>query len=110
MPENRPSVLSTYLGRIVRQISIDVYRKKRSKKRSGSAYAVSLDELSDICFDGSSIEDEIGIKQLAETVERFLSTVSDDARNLFIGRYYFFDSLKEAAGYCGMSEQKAKSI
>ena len=40
MPENRPSILSTYLGRIVRQISIDVFRKKTSKKRTGSSYII----------------------------------------------------------------------
>ena len=32
MPTNRPNVLSTYLGKIIRQISIDVYRKKNRQK------------------------------------------------------------------------------
>lgn len=31
MPENRPSILSTYLGKITRQISIDRFRKNNSK-------------------------------------------------------------------------------
>ena len=31
-------------------------------------------------------------------------------RNAFIGRYYFLDSLKEVAAYCGMSESKCKSL
>jgi RNA polymerase sigma-70 factor (ECF subfamily) len=34
----------------------------------------------------------------------------EEARNLFVGRYYFLDSLKDVARYCGMSESKAKSI
>ena len=34
MPTHRPSVLSTYLGKIARQLSIDVFRKKNSTKRS----------------------------------------------------------------------------
>lgn len=33
MPENRPHNLSTYLGKIMRQIAIDIYRKKHSVKR-----------------------------------------------------------------------------
>ena len=43
MPTHRPSVLSTYLGKIARQISIDLFRKKNSVKRYASEYAVSLD-------------------------------------------------------------------
>lgn len=32
MPENKPSVLSTYLGKIARHISIDLYRRKIGRK------------------------------------------------------------------------------
>lgn len=31
MPDNRPEVLSTYLGKITRQLSIDIFRKRKSK-------------------------------------------------------------------------------
>ena len=34
MPTQRPSILSTYLGKITRQLSIDVFRKKNSIKRN----------------------------------------------------------------------------
>ena len=54
MPTNRPNVLSTYLGKIIRQISIDVYRKKNRQKRYASQYAISLDELGDAISDGST--------------------------------------------------------
>lgn len=47
MPDNRPSVLSTYLGKITRRISIDIFRRKNSVKRYASEYALSLDELKD---------------------------------------------------------------
>ena len=33
MPTNRPNNLATYLGKIIRQISIDVFRKKHREKR-----------------------------------------------------------------------------
>ena len=56
MPTNRPNVLSTYLGKIIRQISIDVYRKKNRQKRYASQYAISLDELGDTFSDGTTPE------------------------------------------------------
>ena len=110
MPTYRPSVLSTYLGKIARQLSIDVFRKKNSAKRYASEYAVSLEELGDSFSDGTTPEQAFDAKLLDDAINRFLRALPDDARNTFIGRYYFFDSLKEVATYCGMSEAKAKSM
>ena len=110
MPPHKPSVLSTYLGKIARELSIDMFRKKNSTKRYASEYASSLDELGDSFSDGNTPEQAFDAKLLDEAINRFLCTISDDARNTFIGRYYFFDSLKDMAGYCSMSEAKAKSM
>ena len=110
MPPHKPSVLSTYLGKITRELSIDMFRKKNSTKRYASEYAVSLDELGDSFSDGSTPEQTYDAKLLDEAINRFLRTLPDDARNTFIGRYYFFDSLKDVAAYCSMSETKAKSM
>ena len=51
MPPQKPGILSTYLGKITRQLSIDLYRKKHRQKRGGSDYALSLTELED-CVSG----------------------------------------------------------
>ena len=110
MPTNRPSILSTYLGKIVRQISIDVFRKRNTLKRYASEYAVSLDELGDSFSSSTTPVQELDAKLLDEAINRFVRELPDDARNTFIGRYYFFDSLKDVAAYCGMSESKAKSL
>jgi len=52
MPTHKPSVLSTYLGKITRQLSIDAFRTRNRDKRKHSEYAVSLSELED-CISGS---------------------------------------------------------
>lgn len=87
-----------------------MFRKKNSTKRYASEYAVSLEELGDSFSDGTTPEQILDARKLDESINRFLRTLPDDARSTFIGRYYFFDSLKEVAGYCGMSEAKAKSM
>ena len=110
MPPNRPSILSTYLGKITRRISIDIFRKKNCEKRRASEYALSLDELQECVPGGNLPEEELEVKMLAKAINEFLRLQSDDARNLFIGRYYFLDSLRDVARYCGMSESKAKTI
>ena len=110
IPPHKPTILSAYLGKIVRQLSIDMFRKKNSAKRCSSQYAVSLEELGDSFSDSTTPDPAFDANLLGEAINRFLRTLPDDARNAFIGRYYFFDSLKDVAGYCGMSEAKAKSM
>ena len=45
MPPQRPSLLSAYLAKLTRQLSIDRFRHKNRQKRQGSQYALSLTEL-----------------------------------------------------------------
>lgn len=110
MPPNRPSLLSSYLAKITRRVSIDIFRRRNREKRRASEYAISLSELGESLPGSVSPEAEVDVRLLAETIERFLRSLSPDARNTFIGRYYYLDSVKTVAGYCGMSESKAKSL
>lgn len=110
MPPHRPSALSTYLGKIVREVSIDIFRRRNSGKRHGSEYAISLSELEECVSGGGTPEEAVDLRLLAEAIGAYLRTMPQEARNTFVGRYYFMDSVREVAGYCGMSESKAKSL
>ncbi len=109
IPPHKPEVLSTYLGKLTRRISIDIFRKKNAAKRQASEFAMSISELADCLPGGEMPEDTVETKLLAATINDFLRKQSEEARNLFIGRYYFLDSLKDVAAYCNVSESKAKS-
>lgn len=110
MPPHKPSILSTYLGKLTRRISIDIFRKRTREKRLPSEYAVSLTELEDCLADDATPEQALEGKQLGEAISAFLRTLPQQTRNVFIGRYYFLDSVKEVAGYCGITESKAKTL
>lgn len=110
MPEHRPSVLSTYLGKITRRLSIDVYRKKNSVKRYASEYALSLSELEDSLADHKTPEQTLDATLLDEAINAFIRSLPEESRKVFIGRYYFFDSVKKIAAYCGISESNVKAI
>ena len=110
MPTNRPNNLATYLGKIIRQISIDVFRKKHREKRYSSEYAISLDELGDSFSDGTTPEQELDAKLLDEAINRFVSALPEMTQRAFVGRYYYFDALKDIASYCGMTESKVKIL
>ena len=55
-------------------------------------------------------EKEMEAQILGELLNKFLRSLKPDERRTFIGRYYYMDSLKEVAAYCGMSEGKAKTM
>jgi len=110
MPPHRPGILSSYLAAIVRRSSIDIFRRKGREKRRASEYALSLSELGDCISAGDSTEDVTNTRLLADSISSFVRTLPVDARNAFIGRYYFLDPLREVAAYCGMSETTAKSL
>ena len=92
MPPHRPGVLSAYLGKITRQLSIDLFRTRNREKRRASEYAVSLSELEDCVSGSETTEQRVELKMLAEAINAYLYTLPAEARSIFIGRYYFADS------------------
>lgn len=110
MPPHKPSVLSAYLAKLTRRISIDCFRCRTQDKRLPSEYAISLTELEDCLSGGNTTEEAVNVKLLADAIGIYLRLLPENARTAFIGRYYFLDPLKEVAAYCGMSESKAKSL
>ena len=84
----------------------------------GAGYDLSLNELEE-CLPGESapegsFSDEVGealdAKELGKTISEYLRTISEEARRLFIYRYYDMESLKESAALAGISEAKAKTL
>lgn len=110
IPPHEPKVLSAYLGKITRQLSIDVFRTKHREKRRASEYALSLSELEECVPAGGTAEESAELKLLAELINAYLKTLSAEERSAFVGRYYFMDSIKEVAAYCGAGEPKIKSM
>ena len=110
MPPQRPSILSAYLAKLTRCTAIDRFRQRTRIKRGGGEYVLSLSELEGICSGGNTTERAVDGRLLGEAINRFLRTLTPQARRAFIGRYYFMDPMAEVARYCGMSESKAKSM
>ena len=110
IPPHKPTVLSTYLAKITRRVSIDILRKKSREKRIPSEYTFSLSELDDCIPSSSAVEQQIEAEELGKVINAYLKSISVEARRLFISRYFYLDSLKDVATYCGMSEAKAKSM
>ena len=104
IPPVRPNPLRSYIVKIVRNISLKNYWRKRADKRSG-CYTVVLEELEACIADRKTVEDEIETKRLAHIIEDFLDTLPHENRVIFLRRYWFADSYRDIAEFVGLSEK-----
>lgn len=110
IPPHRPDSLAAFLCKLTRRISIDLLRKRESRKRRGSQYTLSLSELSECLPGGEDTEQKVEGKLLAAAVTEFVKQLPNRTRQVFLGRYYFLDSVQEIAGYCGMTQANVKTV
>ena len=108
MPDNRPKILSLYLGKIAREKAVDLWRSRHRKKREASEYAVSLSELEDCVSGEPTPEEKAEERLLSEVLNRFLESLSKEDRAAFLGRYYYAYPIRSIAGYLHMSESGVK--
>lgn len=110
MPPHRPSILSTFLGKITRRISIDRWRKNRAKKRGGAQLPLVLHELEDCVSAREDVEEEVLRKETISRLNLFLWSLSETERSVFLCRYWYVDSIADIAKRFGYSESKVKSM
>ncbi len=110
IPPNKPQKLSTFLGKITRNLSLKKFRQINADKRGAGVVTVSLEELSECISQNKTVEEEISIKELARTIDSFLRTVRDEERRVFLRRYWYFDSIEEISIKFGYSQSKIKTM
>lgn len=109
IPPHRPDALRAFLAKLVRQISISRLRRKTAEKRGGGQYEAALEELAECVSGGETPEERVELDELSHSISQWLYRQSGTVRTLFLRRYFYCDSLLEAAGYCGLSVSAAKS-
>ncbi len=92
MPSDRPQSLAAYLGRITRNLAIDMYRKLHTAKREGSTYEASLDELAECVGTQDPAETRLGAAALGEAISVYLRSLDQQKRQIFISRYFFLEA------------------
>jgi len=105
IPPTIPQSLKAYLGRIVRNVSLTLFRKKTAEKRDEGAN-VLLSELEDCIPAGNDVEQAVEHLQLVQLLEQWLKSEKEENRNLFVLRYWYGASAEELAEQFHISEGK----
>lgn len=110
MPPHCPSILRTFLGKLIRRISLKKQRDQTRDKRGGGEVALAFDELEECVPANAAVEEDVIAAELPQILNRFVAglprqrhcqrTFSQagnvlDADNSFHGISSFFDSLSK---------------
>lgn len=110
MPTHWPKQLSTFLGKITRNLSFNRYKHIHADKRGGGEMALVLDELADCVSGMDNVEQIIGCQELKKAINLFIRNLPAKKRNIFIRRYWYADFVSEIAKDYGMSQGSVSKI
>ena len=99
----RPVLLKSYVGMISRQLALDCYEKKHTKKRSGQITLI-LNELSECIADTDSNTDMGENVALRDALNSFVWTLPEKTQKIFVRRYWYSSPIAEIAREYSMKE------
>lgn len=105
IPPQRPGNLKTYLGKLIREIAVDRWRRNRAQKRISPESLVSLDELEEL-VGSSTVEEAAEEADLAHEISVFLRRLPETQRDLFIRRYWYYDSIDQICKRYGFGKSR----
>ena len=101
IPPSRPRFFRAYLGRITRNLSLNILHRRGAGKRGG--LEVIFGELDEALPAADSVERELDGRELAAAVNEFIAGLSPQERFFFLRRYWYVDSVQDIAArywYC----------
>ena len=107
IPPARPRSFRAFLLKITRNKSLSRLRKNLTLKRSHNM-EISLNELEDILPD-ERISANADDGFIGGIISEFLDGLDRDSKNIFVRKYWFFDTINEICKRSGFSEAKVKS-
>lgn len=106
IPPASPSNLGAFGAKVVRNLCLDRLRRENALRRGGGRVAVCLDELEG-CLPSAEadVSETVALK---DTLNRFLESLSEESRQIFLKRYWYMWDVSEIARDLGLGESKVK--
>lgn len=111
IPPARPARLSTFLGKITRNLSLNMYQKYNAEKRGFGQIEIALSELEECIPDiATTIEQAAESTLIIQTLNVFLADINKTNRKIFVRRYWYMSSIEEIASDYNMSSNHIKVV
>lgn len=108
IPPIRPYNFMAFICKIARNLSLKRLEFMKRKKRSAEII-LSLDELTAVLPDERYAPD-VSDEEVGKLISEFLRGQEEYVRNVFIRRYFYFDSIREIAKRYSYTESKVKNM
>lgn len=108
IPPTRPNNFMAFICKITRNLSLKKLEFKMALKRTPNVI-VSFHELEEVLSD-DHIPPNIGDEEIGKMLTAFLQNEKEDARNVFIRKYLYFDSIGDIAARYSFTESKVKKM
>lgn len=102
--------LGVFLGRITRELALDRWKILRGEKRGSRETAIVLREMEECAADADSAEWPADRSVLTGVLNRFLESLPTSQRNVFVRRYWYFDTVRDIADAYDMTESRVQTI
>ena len=101
IPPQRPDRLGAWLGKVTRNLALNLWSKNHTQKRYGGMTAL-LDELAECVPGPATVEHELEQQELSAAIDGWLRGLPREDRRLFVRRYWYGVELRELAAERGV--------
>ena len=106
IPPAKPDNLKAYVGTLTRNLALDMHDKNTAKKRK-SATELVYDEIAE-CIPDTGVADTTESLAIKDALNKFLGSLNQGKRIVFMQRYWYLSSVKEIAEKNGLTENNVK--
>jgi RNA polymerase sigma-70 factor (ECF subfamily) len=103
IPPENPNPFSSFLYKILRNISLKKLRFNSAAKRNAKQEELGA-ELEEFLPAAETVESRVEQNELTAAINEFLETLTADNRKIFVMRYWFLESYEKIASETGISE------
>lgn len=110
IPPNEPESLSSYVGRITRNLALDKLRQRNSDKRGNGEVPILLDELAECVSGADELERRQDSEEIVNALNGFLETLNQVERGVFMRRYWMMEPIADVAERYDISVSKTTTM
>jgi RNA polymerase sigma-70 factor (ECF subfamily) len=108
IPPEKPDILCAYLYKLVRNLSLHIYEARGAEKRRANAEAAPISELDHCVSSDFDLHRAYEERELSRLVNRFLLSLKEDDRRMFLCRYFANMEYRQIAKKYGFTQSRAK--